>query len=122
MRGMTPKKPLPLPEDEAEDLGPASIYDGDPSEEDDLWFLPPDEDVADDDFFLPGPRPEQRLLFDPRDWRAAQSELSAELADLTLTFWGAGRTAAGRSRRVDSPLGIDGDIRSGVVDGRPDQR
>ncbi len=86
MRGMTSKKPLPLPEDEAEDLGPASIYDGDPSEEDDLWFLPPDEVEEDEGFFLPGPRREQRLLFDPRDWRAAQSELSAELADLTLTF------------------------------------
>ncbi|WP_298849034.1 helix-turn-helix domain-containing protein [uncultured Ruegeria sp.] len=83
---MTSKKPMPLPDDEAEDLGPASIYDGDPSEEDDLWFLPPDEDDSSEDFFLPGPRPEQRLLFDPRDWRAAQSELSAELADLALTF------------------------------------
>lgn len=83
--GMNSKKPMPLPEDEAEDLGPASIFDGDPTEEEDLWFLPPDE-VAEVDYFPPGPRSDRRLLFDPRDWRAAQSDLSAELADLALTF------------------------------------
>ncbi len=85
MPGMTPKKTTPLPEDEVDDLGPASIYDGDPAEEDDPWFLPPDQDVE-EDFFLPGPRSDQRPLFDPRDWYLAQSELSAELADLALTF------------------------------------
>ncbi|NOD93827.1 hypothetical protein GS636_13630 [Ruegeria sp. HKCCD4884] len=82
---MKSKKPLPLPEEEVDDLGPASIFDGDPSEEEDLWFLPPDE-VEEKDYFLPGPRSDQRLLFDPRDWRAAQSELSSELADLALSF------------------------------------
>lgn len=83
---MTTKKAIPNPEDEAEDLGPASIYDADPDDEDDLWFLPPDEDEPQEAFLPPGPRVDQRLLFDPRDWQAAQDALSTELADLALIF------------------------------------
>ncbi len=84
MGGMKPKSAIPDPDEE--ELGPRSIYDSDPVDEDDLWFLPPEEEVADEDFLPPGPRAEQGLLFDPRDWQAAQNDLSAELADLCLTF------------------------------------
>lgn len=83
---MTPKPLTPDPDDEATEEWPRSIYDTDPPDDEDLWFLPPaDEDEA-HDLLTHGPRPEQSLLFDARDWRAAQSELSAELADLALTF------------------------------------
>lgn len=82
---MKSKRVMPEPDDEAEDLGPQSIYDTDPSE-DDLWFLPPEDDEPQDAFLPPGPRADTRTLFDPRDWRAAQDGLSAELADLALTF------------------------------------
>ena len=81
---MKPKNTLPDP-DEA-DIGPASIYDAEPTDEEDLWFMPPPDEEGEVDFLTPGPRPDQRLLFDPRDWRAAQDELSFELADLAATF------------------------------------
>ncbi|WP_299081501.1 helix-turn-helix domain-containing protein [uncultured Ruegeria sp.] len=83
---MKSKKVMPDPDDEAADLGPRSIYDTDPPEDDDLWFLPPEDEESQDVFLSPGPRVDQRLLFDPRDWRAAQSELSSELAELAVTF------------------------------------
>ncbi len=83
---MKPKPVTSDPDDEAEDLGPRSIYDGDPEDEDDLWFLPPEDDSPQDDFLTPGPRADQRQLFDPREWQAAQSGLSSELADLAVTF------------------------------------
>ncbi len=83
---MKSKHVIPAPEDEAEDATPRSIYDADPPDDDDLWFLPPEEDEPRDDFLPPGPRADTRVLFDPRDWRRAQSELSAELADLAVTF------------------------------------
>lgn len=84
MADMTPKPRLPDP-DEAE-TGPQSIYDVDPPEDEDLWFMPAPTEDEDEGFFTPGPRPDQRLLFDPREWRAAQAELSFELADLAVTF------------------------------------
>ncbi len=83
---MTPKPLTSDLDDEATEEGPRSIYDPDPPEDEDLWFLPPPDDESPEDLLTPGPRPEQTLLFDPRDWRAAQSELSADLADLALTF------------------------------------
>ncbi len=83
---MTTKPVIPDPDEGDETVGPPSIYDTDPPEDDDLWFLPPDEEEAVSDFLPPGPKADQRLLFDPRDWRAAQSELSFELADLAATF------------------------------------
>lgn len=83
---MTPKTLTPDPDEEATEEGPRSIYDTDPPEEEDLWFLPPADEEDPEDLLPPGPRPPQNLLFDVRDWRAAQSELSAELADLALTF------------------------------------
>ncbi len=71
--------------EEFEDLT-ASIYDTDPTEEDDLWFLPPLDETEEE-----GPMPLLRTgaatpLFNPAEWRAAQDSLSAELADLALTF------------------------------------
>ncbi len=84
---MTPKPAIPDPDDEAAEEGPRSIYDTDPPDDEDLWFLPPADDEESGDLLPLGPRTDpQRLLFDPRDWRAAQSELSAELADLAVTF------------------------------------
>lgn len=83
---MKSKRVMPEPDDEAAELGPPSIYDADPSDEDDLWFLPPDDEERQDDFLPPGPRTDTRLLFDPLDWRKAQAGLSVELADLAVTF------------------------------------
>ena len=77
---------MPDPDEDPDAVGPPSIYDTDPPEDDDLWFLPPEDVEATEDFLPPGPKADQRLLFDPRDWRAAQSELSFELADLAATF------------------------------------
>lgn len=83
---MTPGPFTPDPDDDEAFDGPRSIYDVDPPEDEDLWFLPPRDDAAAGDFLPPGPRPDRRLLFDPRDWRAAQSEVAQELAELALTF------------------------------------
>lgn len=83
---MTTDPVRPDPKEDEDALGPRSIYDTDPSDEDDLWFLPPDEDVDHEPFLPPGPKADQRLLFDPRDWSGAQSELAYELADLALSF------------------------------------
>ena len=63
---MKSKKVMPDPDDEAADLGPRSIYDTDPPEDDELWFLPPEDEESQDAFLPPGPRVDQRLLFDPR--------------------------------------------------------
>ncbi|MGI9369746.1 MAG: helix-turn-helix domain-containing protein [Ruegeria sp.] len=83
---MRSKRIIPDKEEEAGDVGPASIYDTDPPDDDDLWFLPPDDDGEQEDFLPPGPRADRRLLFDPLDWRAAQAQLSYELADLAAVF------------------------------------
>lgn len=83
---MTMKPVTPDPDEEAEIFGPRSIYDVDPPEDDDLWFLPPEDEERIEDFQPPGPTADRRLLFDPRDWRAAQAELSFELADLAAIF------------------------------------
>ncbi|MFY2825376.1 helix-turn-helix domain-containing protein [Ruegeria sp. MALMAid1280] len=83
---MTTKPVIPDPDEDADAVGPPSIYDTDPPEDDDLWFLPPEDEEATEDFLIPGPKADRRLLFDPRDWRAAQAELSYELADLAAIF------------------------------------
>ncbi len=83
---MTPKSLTPDDEDEAAEEGPRSIYDTDPPDDEDLWFLPPADEDDPEDFLTAATKPEQSLLFDPRDWRAAQSDLSVELADLAVTF------------------------------------
>ncbi len=86
MHGMKPTTATTDQDDEESDLGQRSIYDVDPAEDDDLWFMPPEDVGNQDDFLPPGPRVDRQLLFDPRDWRDAQADLSTELADLTLTF------------------------------------
>ncbi len=84
---MTSNSDRPGQDEDDETLGPPSIYDADPPEDEDLWFMPFDGEAEPEDNFLPpGPRADRRLLFDPRDWRAAQAELSYELADLAATF------------------------------------
>ncbi|MFI2765918.1 helix-turn-helix domain-containing protein [Ruegeria faecimaris] len=82
---MTTTPVIPDPDEDEDPLGPRSIYDDDDADEDDLWFLPPDEEAV-EDFLPPGPRVDRSLLFDPRDWRAAQADLSLELADLAVSF------------------------------------
>ena len=60
--------------------------DPDDSPEEELWFLSgPVDDVAPPGA-LPLPRADQRLLFDPADWQAAQDALSGELGRLTQAF------------------------------------
>lgn len=76
----------PDPQEDEDTLGPRSIYDTDPPDEDDLWFLPCDENVDIQEFLPPGTNPERGVLFDPREWRAAQSNLAHELADLAAYF------------------------------------
>ncbi len=83
---MMPKNVLPDTDQPDPEDWPRSIYDVDTPDEEDLWFLPQVEVDDTPDIFPPGPKSEQKLLFDPRDWREAQSELSAELAELALTF------------------------------------
>lgn len=49
------------------------------------WFLP-DDTAAPEPWSLPVPRVDGRLLLDPGDWRAAQGQLAAELAQVCLRF------------------------------------
>lgn len=85
MWGMTSIPVRPDPDEDEATL--PSIYDADPPEDDDLWFLPAfDDEQVQADYLPPGPSVDRRLLFDPRDWRAAQAELSLELAQLAATF------------------------------------
>lgn len=65
------------------DLGPG-LYDADPAAEDDLWFL--DAEAVDDAGFAPLPRSDQRKLFEPNDWLAAQAEHSGALAEVAQLF------------------------------------
>ncbi|MGV6804181.1 MAG: helix-turn-helix domain-containing protein [Ruegeria sp.] len=83
---MTAKPHDSDPDDETTYEGPRSIYDVDPPDEDELWFLPPEDSQGHDDFLPPGPRVDRRVLFDPVEWRLAQADVAKELADLTLTF------------------------------------
>lgn len=59
---------------------PPSLYDG--AEEDEAWFLPPDDEAAGD--LPPLPRGERGLIFDPAEWLAAQAVLSGDLAGAAL--------------------------------------
>ncbi|PZQ96084.1 MAG: hypothetical protein DI533_16670 [Cereibacter sphaeroides] len=49
------------------------------------WFLPDDAAMS-ESWSMPGPRADGRLLLNPGDWRAAQGELAAELAQVCLRF------------------------------------
>ena len=71
--------------DDESALGPQSDFE-DPEEED-LWFLPgPDEEDPDEGYLSPLPRaPQSELpLVAPGNWEAAQAELSADLARLSM--------------------------------------
>jgi hypothetical protein len=58
-----------------------------PDEDEDLWFLPGPSDEPD---LPPGAPPlpvaDRRVLFDPVEWRSAQTELSGELAHVTQAY------------------------------------
>jgi hypothetical protein len=62
------------------------LYDPGPVAEADLWFLPDEGAVLDEDHLLPGPRVERRGLFDAAEWQEAQNRLSGELAELAAVF------------------------------------
>ena len=70
--------------DNPEDQG-RGIYDPEPADDEDLWFLP-DEGVAADDLMPPLPRADRQALYDATDWQAAQDGLSGPLAELAVTF------------------------------------
>ena len=63
-----------------------SIYDAEPVEEADLWFLPgPDEENEDvPPGIAPLPRANQRLLVDLADWTAAEAAFAKPLAQLAM--------------------------------------
>lgn len=67
------------------ETGPEGLYDTDPVPEDDLWFLPGEDEEEAADFLAPRRAPPPKL-FDPGDWRAAQATLAADLADLAVHF------------------------------------
>lgn len=57
----------------------------DPAESEKPWFLPPEEESDDARGLLaPLPRAERALLLDAPGWRAAEAELSADLAELAF--------------------------------------
>lgn len=58
--------------------------DEDSAEPEDLWFLPPDDDAVPAD--APLPRAERERLFPYAEWRAAEAELTADLAALCFDF------------------------------------
>ena len=60
-----------------------SLYDPEPTEVDDLWFLPgPDDEEGDDPTAPPLPRVNQRPLVDLDAWRNAEADLARPLAQL----------------------------------------
>jgi hypothetical protein len=58
-------------------------YDSVPDGEEDLWFLPAPEPATD---LSPLPRSNGATLIDPREWQAAQSDCTLELAALSYRF------------------------------------
>jgi len=63
------------------------VYDPDPQDEDDLWFLPgPDAAVEDAPYTVPLPRADQTPLVDIAAWHQAEADLAGPLADLAINF------------------------------------
>lgn len=93
--GSTPKPPFDAFESPQ---GPdVDVFDPDPVDEDDLWFLPASDhaslDAAHD---LPLPRADRRPLVDVAAWGDAQAKLARPLTDLGISLGGlAARLAAG---------------------------
>ncbi len=66
-----------------------NIFDPDPVDEDDLWFLPAsDHATLDTPHDLPLPKADQRPLVDVAAWAQAEADLARPLADLALHVGG----------------------------------
>lgn len=91
-------------EDNYEDgIGRSSIYDADPTTENDLWFLaPPPEDAAETD--MPWPMAARQASLDPDLWRAAEARCYRDLLDAGQALARFGerlrRCPAGTDRRI----------------------
>ncbi|MCK0097291.1 hypothetical protein MWU60_17065 [Yoonia sp. F2084L] len=82
MRSMQAGPKYRTPKDDAVE---ADIFDHDPVDEDDLWFLPgPDHATLDAPHDLPLPQADQTPLVDVAAWVAAEAALARPLADLAL--------------------------------------
>ncbi|PJI84251.1 DNA binding protein with HTH domain [Yoonia maricola] len=74
---------------ESPQLPDRDVFDPDPVDEDDLWFLPgPDHAVLDAPQDMPGPRADQTALVDVPAWAAAEAALARPLADLGMRLGG----------------------------------
>ena len=69
-------------EDESPQSADLDLFDPDPVDEDDLWFLPPSGHAALDAAALPGPQVDRTPLVDISAWRAAEAAFARPLADL----------------------------------------
>jgi len=63
-------------QDEDEFVSPPSIYDGEEGDDEDLWFLPPDEEGHPD-----GVEADAPFFFDFRSWREAERDLLLDISD-----------------------------------------
>lgn len=97
MHSMKPPKKIFSNEIENPDLDDRDVYDPEPTDEDDLWFLPgPDDDAGDAPYDIPLPKADKRPLIDIAAWQEAEAALARPLADLALQMGRlAERTQAG---------------------------
>ncbi|MEL6992832.1 MAG: hypothetical protein AAGL92_14800, partial [Pseudomonadota bacterium] len=63
-------------EDESPQSADLDLFDPDPVDEDDLWFLPEPDHPTLDAAALPGPRADHRPLIDVAAWGAAEAALA----------------------------------------------
>jgi len=73
---------------ESPNLADRGVFDSEPMDEDDLWFLPGPDPDADTPEAIPLPRADVRPLVDVAAWRAAEATLVRPLADLALRLGG----------------------------------
>lgn len=79
-----PRK-ISFTESERPHLDDRDVYDPEPLDEDDLWFLPgPDLELADAPYDVPLPKADQTPLVDVAAWRQAEADLAGPLAELAL--------------------------------------
>ena len=71
---------------QALDHGLTSLFDPEPRDDADLWFLPQRDEAGLDPLLSPLPRADQRKLFDAAAWRQAQGDLACDLAALCLRY------------------------------------
>ena len=70
---------------ESPHLPDRDVFDPDPVEEDDLWFLPgPDDAGVDAPYHVPLPQADQRPLVDVAAWAQAEADLAQPLVALAL--------------------------------------